>query len=185
MAKVKSIFSNISGRLGNITSYTIGGETYIRSLPDTYRDAKSPAQVLQRKKMIELGRLYREFKSVMRFPNKAKWENNASLFFKFNKNNFSNVNDNLDFNFSEIILTNSGLPNLVNLKMRFENTQQYIISWDIDRNQSNLIVVSWVYCKDSRQVYSSFTPVIASQSVLSIPDSYTGGIWSSAFLVRG
>lgn len=53
-----TLFGTLSGSLGNIIVYTVGGQMRVRTKPGHYRDQKSPAQLAQRRKICQIAELY-------------------------------------------------------------------------------------------------------------------------------
>lgn len=60
MGKFKSVvFRDLSGSVGNVTSYVLDGAQVVRSKPLLVRDAKSLAQLKQRERMKVINKLWR------------------------------------------------------------------------------------------------------------------------------
>ena len=63
MARLKnSLLKGMSGSIGELILYEMGGETYARSKPANYKDRKSPTQLNQREKLILINDFLRPFK---------------------------------------------------------------------------------------------------------------------------
>ena len=74
MAKLKNeIHGSVRGRLGDLVFYESNGETCIRSLPVSFKDRESEKQLLQRKKLKTIGKLYTVFRPALRFEITKKY----------------------------------------------------------------------------------------------------------------
>ena len=66
MAKfVSVVFRDLSGSVGNVTSYVLDGAQVVRSKPLLVRDAKSLAQLKQRERMKVINKLWRRFANAL------------------------------------------------------------------------------------------------------------------------
>lgn len=66
MGKFKSVvFRDLSGSVGNVTSYVLDGAQVVRSKPLLVRDAKSLAQLKQRERMKVINKLWRRFANAL------------------------------------------------------------------------------------------------------------------------
>lgn len=68
MARLKTnILGGGSGKVGNVVMYERNGTACIRSMPSSYKDKKSDAQLRQRQKMNLIHQFLRPFKQLLHF----------------------------------------------------------------------------------------------------------------------
>jgi len=72
MAKFNNINEGSSGKIGSVVTYQMYGKSYMRSLPGSYRDAKSDKQLAQRQKMNLVLDFLRPFKDLIRLTFKEE-----------------------------------------------------------------------------------------------------------------
>lgn len=94
MAIAKSpFFTEISGRLGNIISYTVNGQQRLRGATGKYRDQKSPEQIACRNKLKYASGVYHHLDlllmSTWKGMTKGTNLNGYNLFQKYNNRNFT------------------------------------------------------------------------------------------------
>ena len=83
MAKLKNeIHGSVRGKLGDLVFYESNGQTCIRSLPVNFKDRESEKQLLQRKKLKTIGKLYTVFRPALRFEITKKYQVNRVYFQK-------------------------------------------------------------------------------------------------------
>ncbi|WP_282038288.1 DUF6266 family protein [Saccharicrinis aurantiacus] len=72
MARYKTSREGASGKLGNVVTYQMYGKSYVRSLPGSYKDAKSEKQLAQRQKMQLVNGFLSPFKEILRLTFKEE-----------------------------------------------------------------------------------------------------------------
>lgn len=103
MAQVKgSILAGFTGKIGNMVFYQYYGRTYVRRLPVSVRNPRSPLQMIQRNKIIAVQSFYKNLKDtvISRIWKKAATEMKMSgynLFLKCNIASFDGQGSMADY----------------------------------------------------------------------------------------
>ncbi len=184
MAKLKNeIHGSVRGKLGDLVFYESNGETCIRSLPVSFKDRKSEKQILQRKKLQTVGKLYSIFRPALRFEITKKYTSQSSLFSKENWKNILVTNDSVSVDYKQLILSNQLEINLLNLNVS-RNANQVLFEWQADYLlDDSFHVLCAVYCSGISQVYVSDVPRNSLSASVYIPTD-AGEIFTYAFTHR-
>ena len=168
----KSIFNQLKGRIGDLIFYESYGKTCIRTRPDSYRDRKSEKQILHRKRISSLAKLYHIFRPALRFDIQTKHASQSSYFYKLNWNNISVSLDSVEIDYSKLIFTNQFHANLINLeikqierKVHFQWTEDHVLD-------ESFFVLCAVFCKDIQHVYVSVVKRNSLSAEVNLPINY-------------
>jgi hypothetical protein len=152
-AKVSNTMHKLSGSVGDLVFYQLKNKSYIRSKPSSYKDRKSEKQLLQRKKISTMAKLYQVFRQVLRLDIKKEYMNQYNTFSLLN---WSDVCADLDnINYANLILCNQIPVKMQGLEVT-QVSNKVSFNWDHDHIlEDSYHALCAVYCKGIQQVYVS------------------------------
>lgn len=127
-----SIFSSISGKVGNLIFYTRRNQLCVRSKPLAFKHPSSPGQIAQQERMAAAAIFYQALKKAGIYP---YWQKAAeklpqtgyNLVIKNNLAAFSGEGSICDF--SKIRITIGTLPLPAGLKLEADENKGWILQW--------------------------------------------------------
>ena len=134
MAKTDQV---LQGRMGNAVFYRVNGKTYVRSVPSTYRDARTAAQQSNRMRLVVAGRFYQRLqgtflREVWRLAARHFSMNGCNLFMKMNLQVF---NSRTLYDPSHLMMSHGTLPRLNHPAVTLLADNRVCLTWDYWRRR--------------------------------------------------
>ena len=179
----QGILGGFSGKVGTVIGGSWKGISYMRSIPASVSNPRTPAQLEQRAKFTAIVQFLRPLTAFLRIGFKSqaikKSAFNAAMAFNF-KNIITGIYPAFDIDYSKVSVSQGNLPGALNplttsvatgtVRFAWEDN-----SWETDASDDDQAVL--VVYNPARQaavsVIGGITRAVGSQTI-TLPDSFTG-----------
>ncbi|TRX72072.1 DUF6266 family protein [Carboxylicivirga sp. M1479] len=165
MARIDNpLFKGLKGKIGGLIFYERDGQTFVRSKPDGIKDAKTPLQLNQRKKMELVNDFLRPFKRLLKrtFVDPQSEKRAYNLAKSYNLlNGTSGFADEMEINYQTALLCKGPL-----VKPQQVGGEKGV----------NGIVIKWKYVKGEGSPYDNLLVMMRHKTYLSSDFLFTGAM---------
>jgi len=179
----KGILGGVSGKIGNVVGGSWKGIDYLRVLPASVSDAKSPLQKTQRNKFAVVMKFLQPLTEFIRigFKGQAVKQTafNAAMSYNYH-NALTGEYPDIAIDYANAAVSQGNLPAAVNPVCASDEAAKVSISWDANTNQGhasdNDVAMAVVYnpiLKEAIYVLNAGTRADATISI-DLPNNFSG-----------
>lgn len=131
MARINNLFDSGQGKLGNLVFYKVKGQGIVRTKPEHFRDKKSTAQLLQRKKLQVVNEFIGHFNGLIRKtyqPEDEKRSSRSEAFSYNMRNALKGVYPDIYIDKQKVLLSKGPLPLPVSVELT-SHPEGLLIRW--------------------------------------------------------
>jgi len=186
MGKInQGILGGVSGKIGNVIGGTWKGIDYLRIMPSSVANPKTPAQIDQRSKFVTVLKFLQSVTPFLRIGYKTQ----AIKMTQFNsamsetlKNSVTGSYPNYVIDYGNVLLSKGTLPNVQNPSAISSTPGNNIaFTWtdnsgmgDASANDKALVVVYCPDLNDATYITEGGSPRSAGSHTIAVPSSYSG-----------
>lgn len=154
----KSVLDAPSGKVGPVIYYSAYGKNYVRSMPERYKDKKSPAQLAQRKKMQLITNFMNRFPKLFAktFTLEAQGRSAYHAAKSYNmKHGFTGNYPEIHLNKAQLLISQGEIPCPKNVALR-KNHSAIELTWDNSCTENNDLKTDMLLLAISQDQWSTY-----------------------------
>lgn len=193
MGKIKNgILGGVNGKVGNVVGASVNGVSYLRAVPTSFNDAKSPKQVANRMKMKVCVNFLSATKGFIRLGFRG-WSKTGSAYnAAFSYNYAAAIQGNypdITLDYSKVALSRGDLEGLYGLSVSALSATSLKVSWNdnsgVETAKSGDTIMALVYSPvlDQAIFRSNAGTRGDGESTLNLPEQFAGQsvhVWVAA-----
>ena len=185
MGKIsQGILGGVSGKVGNVVGGNWKGIDYLRIMPASVANPKTPAQLDQRSKFVTVLRFLQAITQFLRIG----YKNYAVKMTQFNsamseilKNAVTGTYPNYEIDYANVLVSKGSLPNVLNPQAVLDISGDVQLTWTDNQGMGNAVgedtLMYVVYCpdqKDATFLNQGGASRLDQAQTISLPTSYIG-----------